>query len=151
MKRYLLATAALALSTLAAGTFAADHTAKASGEAEVAKMDANRDGRLSADEHAAGAKAMFAKMDADQDGNVTAAEMDAAHKSMMKDGHKPSNKMSAADKIKVVDTDGDGILSAQEHEVGAQRMFEKMDADHDGTLTATEISAGHKTMMKKTN
>ena len=49
------------------------------------------------------------------------------------------------------DSNGDGILSADEHEAGSKRMFEKMDKDRDGTLTAAEISAGHKTMMKKTN
>jgi Ca2+-binding EF-hand superfamily protein len=140
-----------AISTLTLNAVAGDQTAKSSGEAEIAMMDLNHDGRLSAEEHAAGAKAMFAKMDADHDGNVTAAEMDAAHESMMKNGHQPQNKMSSADKIKVVDANGDGILSAQEHEAGSRSMFEKMDRDHDGTLTAAEISAGHKTMMKKTN
>jgi Ca2+-binding EF-hand superfamily protein len=90
-------------------------------------------------------------MDADHDGKVTAAEMDAAQKAMPTSSSESPNKMTSADKIKVVDSNRDGILSADEHEAGSRRMFEKMDKDRDGTLTAAEISAGHKTMMKKTN
>ena len=38
-----------------------------------AKMDANHDQRISATEHAAGARAMFVAMDADQDGSRAAS------------------------------------------------------------------------------
>jgi hypothetical protein len=143
--------AVVALTAVTTSALADDRSARPSGEAEIALMDTNHDGRLSADEHAAGAKTMFAKMDADHDGKVTAAEMDAAQKSMPTSSSESHNKRSSADKIKVVDGNGDGILSAEEHAAGSTRMFEKMDKDRDGTLTAAEISAGHKTMMKKTN
>ena len=147
MSQFLLAiVVAMAVAT---SVVADERSARPSGEAELALMDTNHDGRLSPDEHAAGARAMFEKMDADHDGKVTAAEMDAAQKAMPS-GESP-NKMTSADKIKVVDSNGDGILSADEHETGSRRMFEKMDKDRDGTLTAAEISAGHKTMMKTTN
>ena len=169
MNNRLLVTALATMSVVAWTANAGDHSSS-SGHAGVQMMDTNQDGKVSADEHAAGAKAMFARMDADHDGNVTSAEMDAGRKAMKKDDHgakhdehsssgddhgsrqhDSGNKMSSADKIKVVDTNGDGILSAQEHEAGSQRMFAKMDADHDGALSAAEIDAGHKTMMKKTN
>ena len=42
---------------------------------EFAMMDTNHDGKISAAEHAAGAKAMFEKMDANKDGFVTLQEM----------------------------------------------------------------------------
>ena len=42
-------------------------------------MDTNKDGKSSADEHAAAAKKMFDTMDANKDRKVTATEMDAAH------------------------------------------------------------------------
>lgn len=45
-----------------------------------ATMDSNGDGKISAEEHAAGAGAMFAKVDANHDGSVTAEEMKAGHK-----------------------------------------------------------------------
>ena len=55
--------------------------------------------------------------------------------------------MSSGEKIKVVDQDGDGKLSAAEHAAGAESMFTKMDQDTDGFLTAAEIDAGHKLML----
>lgn len=56
--------------------------------------------------------------------------------------------MSSAEKIKTMDTNGDGRLSAAEHEAGAREMFKKMDANKDGTVTAAEMDASHKRMMK---
>src|SRR5450631_3462923 len=73
---------------------------------EFQMMDTNGDGKVSPDEHAAGAKKMFEAMDADKDGKVTAAEMDAAHErmgKMMGKAHKPGHMgMAAADKIKAI-------------------------------------------------
>lgn len=108
-------------------------------------MDSNGDGKISAEEHEAGAKKMFEKMDANKDGKVTAAEMDAAHEQIAGKSAKP--QMSAADKIKVVDTNHDGVLSAEEHVAGAKMMFDKMDTDKDGFLTKAEVEAGHAKMM----
>jgi Ca2+-binding EF-hand superfamily protein len=132
-------------------------------------MDANGDGKVTPEEHAAGAKKMFEMMDADKDGKVTAAEMDAAHEHMMgqRDGKNDGvtepksaaktavknapekHGMSAAEKIKVVDGNGDGVLTAEEHAAGAKKMFEKMDTDHDGSMTKDELAAGHAKMMHK--
>ena len=57
--------------------------------------------------------------------------------------------MSAAEKIKVINTNGDGILSAEEHAAGSESMFEKMDTNHDSALSVEEIDAGHLRMMMK--
>ncbi len=128
------------------------------------RMDANKDGIVSAEEHAAGAKRMFTRMDANRDGNVTAAEMDAAHAAIANEHagaheghaakhedmkHQGKRELSSAEKIKAVDTNGDGVVSAQEHEAGSRSMFRKMDADRDGRLTVAEIDAGHEKMLKK--
>lgn len=111
-------------------------------------MDANADGKISVSEHAATAKLMFEKMDADHDGTVTEAEMTAAHEKIT--GQKSgAGEMSAAEKIKAVDTNGDGKLTADEHQAGSKMMFEKMDTDHDGFLTKTEMVAGHAKLMHK--
>ncbi|MET0654778.1 MAG: hypothetical protein ABWX88_08715 [Pseudoxanthomonas sp.] len=110
-------------------------------------MDADGDGVVSASEHAAGAKAKFAKMDANADGSVTAAEMDAAHAAAGK--AKKEGELSSAEKIKAVDTDGDGKLSAEEHSAGSRAMFEKMDTDKNGSLSQAESDNGHKELMSK--
>ena len=117
-------------------------------DAEFAAMDTNKDGKVSAEEHAAASKKMFDMMDANKDGKVTAAEMTAAHQRVTGKKAKKSD-MSATDKIKVIDTDGDGILTAEEHAAGSRAMFEKMDTDKDGFLSKDEIAAGHAQMMKK--
>ena len=115
---------------------------------EFKQMDSNADGKLSQIEHAAGAKMMFGMMDADADGKVTAAEMDAAQQRITGEKAKPTD-MSSAEKIKAVDADGDGILTATEHSAASIKMFEAMDADKDGFLTKVELAAGHAAMMKK--
>ena len=111
-------------------------------------MDTNKDGKLSAEEHATASKKMFDMMDANRDGKVTAAEMTAAHQRITGKKAKKAD-MSAADKIKVIDTDGDGILTVEEHAAGSRAMFEKMDTGKDGFLTKDELAAGHAQMLKK--
>jgi hypothetical protein len=111
-------------------------------------MDTNGDGKISPDEHAAGAAAMFEKMDTNADGKVTASEMTAAHQNLT--GKKAEKgELTAAEKIKIIDTNGDGVVTADEHAAGAKTMFDKMDTDHDGYLTKAEIKAGHQKYMHK--
>jgi Ca2+-binding EF-hand superfamily protein len=145
-----LLTAALALTVLPA-LRAHDHD----GDSKFKMMDTDGDGRVSRAEHAAGAKQMFEQMDTNHDGYVTADEMEAFHHAKMakddddkdRDEH-AQREMSAAEKIKVIDTDGDGKISAAEHAAGSEKMFDKMDANHDGFLSKEEMEEGHK-MMKK--
>jgi Ca2+-binding EF-hand superfamily protein len=126
------------------------------------QMDTNNDGKISEAEHAAGSKKMFDKMDANNDGRVTEDEMsafkagkeEALEERAAKDKDKDKNKdrgeeMSAKDKIKEIDTNGDGFLTAGEHRDGSKKMFEKMDTDKDGYLTRSEWDAGHEKLMKK--
>lgn len=63
-------------SAIAIGTFALAFGAAAY-DTRVQMMDTNKDGVVSASEHAAGARRMFEWLDADRDGRVTAAEMNA--------------------------------------------------------------------------
>ncbi|UHQ22788.1 hypothetical protein LVB77_19405 [Lysobacter sp. 5GHs7-4] len=54
--------------------------------------------------------------------------------------------MTSAEKIAVIDTNQDGIVTAEEHATGARVMFERMDVNHDGKVTAAEMDAAHKAM-----
>ena len=118
------------------------------GEDKFKMMDTNGDGSISMAEHDAAVTKMFTDMDANKDGFVTSAEMDARHAKMMKGEHKGMD-MKSADKIKAMDTDGDGKLSAAEHAAGANEMFGKMDKDGDGKLSKAEMNEGHDKMMSK--
>jgi hypothetical protein len=142
---HVAAGAVLGVSALLVSQVASAH--KADGEQMFQKMDTDGDGKISAAEHAAGAESMFDKMDANKDGKVTAAEMDAAHEHIAGKTAKPH--MSSADKIRVVDTNGDGVLSREEHVAGAKMMFDRMDTDKDGFLSKAEFDAGHAKMMSK--
>ena len=93
---------------------------------------------------------MFATMDANKDGKVTAAEMKASYQRITGQKAKKSD-MTAADKIKVVDKNGDGMLTAEEHATGSRVMFEKMDTNKDGFLTKDELVAGHAGMMRRSS
>jgi Ca2+-binding EF-hand superfamily protein len=133
---------------LAAGGFVASPARANDKDEKFKMMDTNGDGKISADEFAAHAKQMFEKMDADKNGKITAAEMDAAHAQMA--GKKAGQaEMASTERIKMMDTNGDGVLSEGEWEAGSKKMFEKMDTDHDGYLTKAELEAGHKAWMQK--
>jgi Ca2+-binding EF-hand superfamily protein len=131
----------------AADTPHTGHAVPSSAEAELQMMDTDKDGKVSASEHALGAKAMFDAMDKDKNAVVTTAEMDSVQKSKARPGETSPGKLTSADKIKVIDTDHDGDLSADEHIAGSQKMFSMMDTDKDGALTAAELHTGHKMML----
>lgn len=51
-------------------------------------------------------------------------------------------ELSAAEKIRLGDRDGDGRLSAAEHAAGATALFARLDADGDGFLNRLECEGG---------
>jgi Ca2+-binding EF-hand superfamily protein len=128
--------------------FSRDQSQKDAVEAQFNEMDANGDGKLALDEHAAGARKMFDIMDVNKDGKVTVMEMDATHEKVT---GRPVTKagLSSAEKIKAVDGNGDGILTAEEHAAGARKMFEKMDLDKDSFISKEELAEGHKNMIRR--
>jgi Ca2+-binding EF-hand superfamily protein len=105
-------------------------------------MDSNGDGKVSPVEHANGAKKMFEVMDGNSDGKVTAGEMDAAQP-RTPSGHVHTETFKSADKIAAIDTNKDGILTADEHAVGSRKMFVDLDSNSDGAVSAPEMRTGH--------
>lgn len=51
--------------------------------------------------------------------------------------------MANEEKWQKLDTNGDGMISAQEHDAGATAMFQEADADGNGSVTAAEMDAAH--------
>jgi hypothetical protein len=74
--------------------------------------------------------------------------MDAAHERVT--GKKAAkDDLSAAQTIKTIDTNGDGVLTAEEHQAGSKSVFETMDTDKDGFVSKEELAAGHARMLRK--
>lgn len=44
--------------------------------------------------------------------------------------------------LEIMDTDGDGKVSATEHTLGSKKIFEMMDANQNGMVTPEEMDAG---------
>ena len=76
-------------------------------------------------------------MDANKDGKISAAEISASHgaESIVWANH----PASAADKVRSLDTNRDGVLTVSEYTSGSQRMFEELDVDGNGVLTPSEM------------
>ncbi|NUS38183.1 MAG: EF-hand domain-containing protein [Lysobacter sp.] len=119
-----------------------------------ATMDADHDGRISAQEHAAAAQAMFARMEANHDGYVTVEEMEAAHANrgdMQQDMQAPHDAAASASAGAPVTgaanrpaagADRMPASGGMHHDMGMRDHFKAMDADGDGRISASEHVAG---------
>ena len=76
-------------------------------------------------------------MDTNKDGKISAAEISASHgaESIVWANH----PAAAADKVRSLDTNRDGVLTVTEYTNGSQRMFEELDVDGNGVLTPSEM------------
>lgn len=127
-------------------------------------MDADGDGKVTAAEHANGARLMFSKMDTNHDRRVTATEMAAAQpmvkgyedpmasaedgpdKKAAEKNYGQDGMLSASQKIAALDTNDDGALTAEEHAAGSKKIFTQLDTNRDGALPAQEMRDGHRSM-----
>lgn len=124
-------------------------------------MDRDRDGTISAQEHADMARAMFQRMDTNDDGRVSVEEMKYANASMMGAegrgmgmgmmGAGMGLGMRSAELIELMDVDDDGRISASEYVAGTRALFEEADTDSDGNLSMAERAAHHELMMQRVN
>ncbi len=144
MKFQAIRVAVLAVSVFDAAAFAAVPVAVNS---DPMQMDANKDGKITAEEHVAASARMFTAMDANKDGKVTAKEMEVAHQKVTGKPADPT-ELSAQEKIKAIDMDDDGALTAAEHAAGSQLLFTTMDTNKDGSLSKAELEEGRKLLKK---
>lgn len=137
LPRSLMSRTHLSMALLATLALGATASAADTGD-RFQQMDANNDGRISAEEHAKGAAAMFGRMDANKDGQLMGDEMMRMHRAMM-DTH---GMHGPGQQLAMMDTNHDGEITAAEHAAGATAMFARMDANHDGRLKGDELDHG---------
>jgi Ca2+-binding EF-hand superfamily protein len=104
---------------------------------KFAEQDANKDGRLSADETQMPAR-FFERADANKDGAVTREEMTASMAAA-----KAKHGGRAGGQLGRLDTNADGQITRQEAVESAARTLARLDADKDGALSADEMKRGH--------
>ncbi|HEY0213235.1 MAG TPA: hypothetical protein VGC40_06575 [Paenirhodobacter sp.] len=110
-------------------------------------FDTDGDGNVSLAEIQNQRKAEAAALDANGDGKLSAEEMVNDQINRMR----PAIEARVQARIKALDVDGDGLLSAAELAMAPMpdRMFERIDADGDGTITGGEMQAAHEKMMQR--
>jgi Ca2+-binding EF-hand superfamily protein len=104
---------------------------------QLKEAEGNADGGITAEKHSATAGKRFEMMDKDHNGKITPDEIEASHgaESVVWANHPES----AAEKIRDLDTNRDGVLSPAEYSAGSQRMFHILDVDGNGVLTPEEM------------
>lgn len=118
-------------------------------DTEFKDLDANKDGKLSKAEIQAAmsrraaeaqaqvnaqAKAVFDKLDTNHNGSISLAEFQASEKISLDPA-----KVDA--RIAQLDTNKDGVVSADEYRNGTLAQFDKADTNHDGVISAADQGA----------
>jgi hypothetical protein len=118
-------------------------------DTEFKDLDANKDGKLSKTEIQtamtrraaeaqtqvnAQAKAVFDKLDTNHNGSISLAEFQASEKISLDPA-----KVDA--RIAQLDTNKDGVVSAEEYRNGTLAQFDKADTNHDGVISAADQGA----------
>lgn len=105
------------------------------------QLDANNDTIIDKDEVPEAAQGAFARLlkmgDTNHDGRLEADEMRSLGQRMRMAN--PMANMSPAERVKQMDKNGDGKVSAEEFP-GPPPLFERIDADKDGFITKEEIA-----------
>jgi len=173
MKKTLFAAGALMLVLLGAGgaTAAADNAGRPGKpvgdqtraqlaqqlDQRFAKLDTNRDGKITPEERTAAGKGRadqrFAALDKDGNGSLSRAEFDArrgepgGHRGGGERGWHRGGHGHHGFGRGMMDTDKDGTVTKAEFQARALARFDRMDTDHNGVVTPAERQA-HWTAMK---
>ena len=103
---------------------------------QFTKMDANKDGSVTQKEIHGYRKGWFGKGDSNGDGALSLAELDAMT-ATFRAGHLKT-------RLVMMDTDGDGAVSAEEFARHRGRWMHHLDADGDGAIDSAEIEMAGK-------
>lgn len=114
---------------------------------DIAKVDADKDGKISKAEIEAYRAAELAAVDANKDGLLSAEELAAMHvRAMTERAGAMAQRM-----VERLDGDGDGLLSAAElaSRPMPAKVFDRVDANEDGFIDQAEIDAAREMMAKR--
>lgn len=102
----------------------------------LAKMDANRDGKLSQAEWSADRPSVMKRLDKDKSGGVSKEEATAYYLKFGAAGDKKT--ISRISTIMNADSDGDGQVTLAELVAASNREFAGRDKDKDGYITPAD-------------
>lgn len=142
MTKYLLSAAVIAVFSMATPAVAADAAKQPS--IELGAVDKNKDGAVSKDEADAIATAQYASLDADKNGKVTADEYKAQiykmHKTPPPADRKADIDKGLARQFSMLDANKDGSLTKAEYMEDATKRHKAMDLNGDGKVTKAELT-----------
>lgn len=117
------------------------------GETIFELFDTDGNGVITTEELTAGRAEMIAGMDANKDGKLSAEELAALNLKMMQ----AMASANAERRVEMLDGDGDGLLSIEELALrpGPEMMFERLDADGDGSVTRDEAEQARARMSER--
>jgi len=115
-------------------TTAQAQAAETTAAARFALLDRNHDGVVTADEY--DGKAVFRELDTNQNYRISLDELQAAL------GPDRDGQLSAADRLRVADLNGDRDLSGEEAGRFAHMRFQSLDTNHDEQLDLAEFQRG---------
>jgi hypothetical protein len=114
-----------------ADEFKAEHSEHK--QERFSERDSNKDGVLARSEVAKMPDQVFTRIDADKSGTLSLAEFESAH---------PRHGFKGAELNKLPgDANGDGTVTEAEAREGAQKFAQRLDANGDGKLTKDELVA----------
>jgi len=96
----------------------------------LARVDTDKDGKISKAEFDTESVALFKRLDKNSDGKIAADEVPARH-------------WGKGPQFGMMDTDKDGKVTKAEFTAAEDQMFQKLDANGDGVITPDEMAAAH--------
>jgi Ca2+-binding EF-hand superfamily protein len=103
------------------------------------RLDANGDGKISADEFAAAGQRLFSAADGNKDGILTPREL--------RRGARMARQQFSGHGMMALDANHDGTISKDEFLAFPDRIFARLDKNHDGKLDASEMADARQARM----